>query len=69
MRELWGVAEIADAFDVGERTVHGWTERYPDFPAPVAELKQGRVWTAGAVRRWHARSESKRRSGRPKASG
>ena len=46
MDDLVGAAEIADSLDVAHReTVHVWRRRYPDFPEPVAELRQALIWS------------------------
>ena len=39
---------------VSRQRVHQITKR-PDFPAPVADLAQGRVWLADDVDAWIAR--------------
>ncbi|MCU1483687.1 MAG: hypothetical protein JWN67_433 [Actinomycetia bacterium] len=51
--QLVGTAEIAERLGVkhGE-TVHAWRRRYPDFPPPIATLKQAMVWSWPDVERW-----------------
>jgi prophage regulatory protein len=46
-----GVQEIGDLFGVSRTRVQQLTAR-DDFPRPLAELAQGRVWDAAAVRAW-----------------
>lgn len=48
-----GVQEIVDLFGVSRTRVQQLTRR-DDFPAPLAELAQGRVWVAADVRAWAA---------------
>ena len=54
MPELVGVHEIADLLGLSKQRVHqlAWED---SFPEPVAELRMGRVWNLGAVRRWAKR--------------
>ena len=51
---LWGLAEIAVAFDVTKQAVIGWRE-LEGFPPPLAKLAGGPVWDADAVRAWWRR--------------
>jgi hypothetical protein len=45
VEQLVGAAEIAERLGVSApQVVHVWRERYDDFPAPVAQLKQALVW-------------------------
>src|SRR5207302_1733821 len=58
--QLVGVTEIAHR--LGAKTagrVHDWRRRYPDFPAPVASLKMGLVWSCSI----RVRRSKRRRSG------
>jgi chromosome partitioning protein len=51
--DLVGAAEIAERLGLAHReTVHNWRRRYPDFPAPIAELRQGLLWSWPDVERW-----------------
>jgi len=51
--ELVGTAEIADRLGLSFReTVHNWRRRYPDFPEPVAQLRQGYLWLWPDIERW-----------------
>ncbi len=52
-----GVQEIGDLLGVSRTRVQQLTAR-DDFPTPLAELAQGRVWNGTDVRRW---AESKGR--------
>ena len=41
MDDLVGAAEIADRLGIAYvETIHSWRRRYPDFPQPVAQLRQ-----------------------------
>ncbi len=54
MSHLVGAAEIAERLADGHvQTVHSWRRRYPDFPAPVAQLRQAMVWSWPDVEAWH----------------
>lgn len=47
-----GIAEIATMLGgLSRERVHQLV-RQPGFPAPVAVLKMGRIWTAASVREW-----------------
>lgn len=50
---LVGAAEIAERCGVKRpQVVHDWRRRYPDFPEPVAQLRQALVWNWPEVERW-----------------
>jgi predicted DNA-binding transcriptional regulator AlpA len=49
--QLVGAQEIGDLLGVSRQRVYQLTHR-DDFPAPLAELAQGRVWDGAAVARW-----------------
>lgn len=50
---LVGAAEIAQRCGVKRpQVVHDWRRRYPDFPEPVAQLRQALVWNWPEVERW-----------------
>lgn len=52
--ELVGLAEIADYYAISRQLAAKWTSR-SDFPAPLAELRQGKVWDMAAVITWGSR--------------
>lgn len=57
MDQLVGAAEIAERLGAGRvQTVHSWRRRYPEFPAPVARLKQAMVWNWPDVAAWARRT-------------
>lgn len=57
MAQLVGAAEIADRLGISHpQTVHLWRRRYPDFPQPVAQLRQALVWAWPDVKRWARRT-------------
>lgn len=62
MPELMSAAEIAEELGVARQRVHQ-LRSMATFPAPLAELRGGAVWDAGAVRKFNA--EWSRRPGRP----
>lgn len=49
---LLGVAEVAALARVTKSAVVAWRDREPDFPAPVAVLAAGPVWTRAEVEAW-----------------
>lgn len=57
MDQLVGTAEIAERLGVRrQQVVHDWRRRHPDFPAPVATLKQALVFDWAEVERWARRT-------------
>jgi len=50
--DLVSVAEIAVRSARPVNTVQSWRRRHDDFPAPVASLATGPVWTWPVVERW-----------------
>jgi len=55
--ELVGAAEIAKRLGLRGRTaIADWRRRHPDFPAPVAHLQQGNVWSWPDVEAWARRT-------------
>ena len=49
---LIGVFEIAEMANVSASAVANWRKRFPDFPAPLAELKSGEIAPTGSVFAW-----------------
>lgn len=47
------VADIGKRFGVQRMTAYRWRD-HPEFPAPVAVLSSGPVWSATDVERWHS---------------
>lgn len=57
MTDLVGAAEIAQRLGLAHpQTVHKWRSRYPDFPEPVARLRQALVWAWPDVEAWARRT-------------
>jgi hypothetical protein len=53
VENLVGAAEIAERLGVKRpQVVHDWRRRYPDFPQPVANLRQALIWNWPDVERW-----------------
>lgn len=52
MDELVGAAEIAERLGIVRQSVHQLARRHPDFPQPVATLKQAMVWAWPDVEKW-----------------
>lgn len=61
---LVGISEIAERAGVAINTVSTWLRRHDDFPKPVAELAQGKIWAWADVEPWIERQRSKP-AGRP----
>ena len=59
--DLVSVAEIAARSGRPVNTVQSWRRRHDDFPAPVASLAAGPVWTWPAVERWISNRAAPRR--------
>lgn len=52
---LVGIFEISDLANVSPSAVVNWRKRFQDFPAPLAELKSGPVFSESQVKLWLAR--------------
>ena len=51
--DLVGAAEIAERLGIAYvETIHNWRRRYPDFPQPVAKLRQALIWSWPDVEKW-----------------
>ena len=55
---LIGVFEVAELANVSSSAVANWRKRFPDFPAPLAELKSGPVFSETQVKLWLARRQA-----------
>lgn len=53
--EVVGVPEIANLLGVSRQRVYQLIDAYEDFPAPIATLSLGRVWSQDAVLEWDRR--------------
>lgn len=51
-RDLVGAAEIAERLGIVRQSVHQLRRRHPDFPEPIAKLKQTHVWAWSEVEEW-----------------
>lgn len=56
--DLVSVAEIAERSGRSSNTIQSWRRRHEDFPAPVATLAAGPVWSWSDVEPWIARRAS-----------
>lgn len=54
---LIGIYEIAELAGVSTSAVANWRKRFPDFPAPLAELKSGPVFGESQIKLWLARRD------------
>jgi prophage regulatory protein len=52
MVEVVGVPEIGQILGVSRQRVYQLMETYEDFPAPLATLAVGRVWSRAAIEEW-----------------
>src|SRR5664280_150073 len=59
---LIGVFEVAELANVSASAVANWRKRFPDFPAPLAELKSGPVFAENQVKLWLARRQGRQAS-------
>jgi len=50
--ELVGLHDVADRIGQPRNTVNVWRRRYADFPAPVATLHMGQVYTWPDILAW-----------------
>jgi hypothetical protein len=55
--DLVGLQEIAELASVTSSAVANWRRRFPDFPAPLVELKSGPVFSRETIQAWLARRE------------
>ncbi len=55
---LIGVFEVAELANVSPSAVANWRKRFPDFPAPLVELKSGPVFSENQVKLWLARRQA-----------
>lgn len=56
-RHLVGTSEIAQRLgNTRHQMIHTWRKRFPDFPEPVAELKQAMIWYWPDVEKWARRT-------------
>jgi len=62
---LWGLAELADYYAISPQLATKWTRR-SDFPAPLAELRMGKVWDADEILA-RGRKHGRRRGAGPAA--
>ncbi len=61
--DVVGVPEIAEILGVSRQRVYQLIDTYEDFPAPVATLAVGRIWSRDAVEAWN-RLHGERPSGK-----
>jgi hypothetical protein len=57
--ELIGLHEVAAMANVTTSAVANWRKRFPDFPAPVVDLKSGPVFQGAQIKAWLAKREGK----------
>ena len=50
--DLVGVAEVAAMLGLTTQRIDQLARRDPDFPAPVAELAAGRIWSRAEIVTW-----------------
>ena len=55
---LIGIFEIAEMANVSAPAVANWRKRFSEFPAPLAELKSGPVFSENQIRLWLARRQA-----------
>jgi predicted DNA-binding transcriptional regulator AlpA len=52
---LAGIKEIANYYEISSQLAYKWTRRR-EFPSPVADLAQGKVWNFDDVEEWGERN-------------
>jgi hypothetical protein len=52
---LIGIFEIAELAEVSPSAVANWRKRFPDFPAPIVDLKSGPVFDENKIKLWLAK--------------
>jgi Z1 domain len=57
--DLIGLHEIAALAEVSSSAVANWRKRFPDFPAPVVDLKSGPVFRGSQIQAWLAKRQGK----------
>lgn len=57
--DLVGLQEIASIASVTASAVANWRKRFPDFPAPIVELKSGPVFQESQIQSWLAKRQGK----------
>jgi hypothetical protein len=55
---LIGIYEIAEIANVSPSAVANWRKRFPDFPAPLVDLKSGPVFAENQIKLWLARRQA-----------
>lgn len=55
MKDLIGIAEIAERFGVSSSAVENWRKRFPDFPPPISFSTSGPVFRAEHIEEWSKR--------------
>src|SRR5262245_1754871 len=56
--DLVGLQEVAELARVTSSAVANWRRRFPDFPAPIVELKSGPVFSGEQVQAWLNKRQS-----------
>ncbi len=50
--QLLGLSEVADLLGTTRQAVGNWRQRRKDFPAPLADLRSGPIWSSASVIDW-----------------
>jgi len=51
--DVVGAPEVAQMLGVSRQRVYQLIDTYPDFPAPVATLAVGRIWSRASIEEWN----------------
>jgi len=62
-QRLSSISDIAHALGVSRQTVWNWTQRYDDFPIPLAQTSAGPFWSLEEVKRWKAARRKPQKAG------
>jgi len=57
--DVVGVPEAAEILGVSRQRVYQLIDAYPDFPAPLATLAVGRIWSRSAIEEWNQRHDDR----------
>ncbi len=57
--DVVGAPEVAQLLGVSRQRVYQLIDSYDDFPAPVAALAVGRIWSRDAIEAWNRRLEER----------
>ncbi len=57
--DVVGAPEVAKMLGVSRQRVYQLIDSYEDFPAPLATLAVGRIWSRAAIEEWNRRHDDR----------